>query len=219
MVEKYLRMDFFPLRMDTKTHRLTRAVCTDMIRTTSVTPVGQHCYSWLRTTDWAKGRPMTELRWCQRVLGVMCLTTGSVKVIRSSTNRRDATRLMLCFHKWSTWSVLMSTSGETVQMCWILRSLWESLLIRSALTCGFISINGKVNSGFTWGHTNHIFSPLIFILMPSIRAVTNTIMIQHFLSNLESITLYRSGSQCFISVPLQPCQMSLSMPLSTPYVM
>lgn len=71
---------------DTKTRSDTGAVCTDVIRPTSVAAVGQHCYSWPESTDWAKGRAKAELRWCQDVLGVMCLTTSSVKVIQRSTD-------------------------------------------------------------------------------------------------------------------------------------
>lgn len=80
---------FFPLQIVTKTQRDTRAktVCTDVIRTTSVSPAGQQHYSWLQTTDGAKGRPMTDLRWCQCVLGVMCLQARSKSFRGAQTER------------------------------------------------------------------------------------------------------------------------------------
>lgn len=49
---------------------------------TWVAVVGGQYYSWLEAAGWAKGRPVADLRRCQRVWGVLCPSTGSVKVVR-----------------------------------------------------------------------------------------------------------------------------------------
>lgn len=90
-------------------------------RSTSVTAAGQQYYSWRQTTDWAKGRPVTDLRWCQCVLGVMCLRTDSVKVIQRRADRRDATRLDWCSRQ-------SSACPDFNSWLW---PLWGNILIRN----------------------------------------------------------------------------------------
>lgn len=42
---------FFPSTSTAQRRITTKAVCTDMIRTVSVTPLGQQHYSWLQTIN------------------------------------------------------------------------------------------------------------------------------------------------------------------------